>query len=204
LPSSSTKFWGLEFDAPDYVLPPYKETEALVRKILTILCPYTKYRIADLGTGSGCIAIALAKHRPDCEITATDIDPDVATVAQDNATRLGVDITVKTGSWTEPLEGTYDMIIANVPFLPDDDPSLEHLNHLPELALVSGEDGLDATREVCRDSYGMLNNHGWLFIGNSSFKSEEAKETMRSSGFTDVKSLADTNGNLRFTMGKHI
>ena len=201
MPSNSIKFWGLEFHVPDYVLPPYRETEALVRKILTILCTHTNYKIADLGTGSGCIAIALAKHRPDGTITATDIDPDVVKIAQSNADRHGVDIEFKTGSWCEPLKGTYDMIIANVPFLPDDDPSLVHLTHLPELALISGQDGLDATREVCRDSYGILNDHGWLFIGNSSFKSNEALEIMAGAGFR-AKSLADTNGEARFTMGQ--
>jgi len=120
-------FWGLEFETPDYVLSPYRETEALIEKILTILCPYVDYRIADLGTGSGCIAIAIAKERPDCTIIATDINQDIVDVAQ---------------------------------------------------------------------------AHGVNRWGNSSFKSEQAKAIMIDSGFTNVKSLADISGDLRFTMGR--
>ena len=189
-------FWGLEFETPDYVLSPYRETEALIEKILTILCPYVDYRIADLGTGSGCIAVAIAKERPDCTIIATDINQDIVDVAQANAIRNGVDIEFRTGSWCEPLDGDFHMIIANVPFL---DKGIEGL---PDLAIISGKDGMDATREVCRDSFSMLCRNGWLFIGNSSFKSEQAKAIMTDSGFMNVKSLEDTSGDLRFTMGR--
>jgi release factor glutamine methyltransferase len=151
--TGTREFYGRAFRVTPDVLVPRPDTETLVQHAVALLRNRTGAapRVADLGTGSGCIAITLAAEIPDASVTATDINPAALEVARANAVALGVDVTVVDGSWADALDGSFDLIVSNPPYVTTDE--LEAVDRdvrdfEPRDALLGGDDGLDAYRAL--------------------------------------------------------
>ena len=145
------EFWSLDLEVTPDVLVPRPETELIVELALGALAPLARPAVLDLGTGSGAIALALARERPDAAVTAVDASDAALAVARRNALRLDLgNVIFLHGSWYEPVgNARFDCIVSNPPYVADDDPALAALTHEPRMALVAGGAGLDALRAIC-------------------------------------------------------
>jgi release factor glutamine methyltransferase len=200
------EFWSLPLHVSVDVLVPRPETELLVERALALL-PADAADIADLGTGSGAIALALASERPAWRLTATDRSAPALTVAADNATRLGLGrVQFACGDWFSPLGGSrYAMIVSNPPYIADDDPALQDLalQHEPRIALSSGAEGLDALRTIIVGAADHLLPHGWLVLEHGAEQANAVASLLVSQGFTHVRCHADLAGFPRVTEAQH-
>ena len=162
------EFFALDFIVTPDVLIPRPETELLVETALEWLNAHPqRRRVADIGTGSGCIAVALAKNCPDLSITAVDISPAALNIASQNAATNGADkqINFIQGNLTQPLSEQYDLICSNPPYIPSHKlPGLVVSKHEPNLALDGGPEGLDAIRALLADAPRILAPDGLMLI----------------------------------------
>lgn len=164
------EFWGLEFRVTSDVLIPRPETEFIVEESLAILSTLnlTSPRLADLGTGSGCIAVSLAHEIASAHVTATDVSGAALAVARDNARRLGVSgrMTFVETSFLDGIAGPFDLIAANPPYVKaGDKPALSRdVRHEPDVALFGGETGLQGVEATLDAAVRTLTNGGWLVM----------------------------------------
>ncbi|HXH25118.1 MAG TPA: peptide chain release factor N(5)-glutamine methyltransferase [Vicinamibacterales bacterium] len=162
------EFWGLEFRVTPAVLIPRPETELVVEEALRLLRGLAGPRVADIGTGSGCIAVALAHEIADCRVVATDVSADALAVAFDNAVRHGVAdrIAFVATSYLGGIDGDFDLIAANPPYVRDGDrPALARgVRHEPEVALFGGETGLRNLAATLETAAAKLRPGGWLVV----------------------------------------
>jgi release factor glutamine methyltransferase len=160
------EFMGLEFEVSPAVLIPRRDTEVLVEEAVKRSLPAA--RILDIGAGSGCIAVALAKALPQAEVWGVEKSPEALALAQRNAGQHGVRMTLFEGSLFEPFPGqTFDLIVSNPPYIPTGD--LENLqpevrDYEPWGALDGGADGLDFYRLIISAAPGYLTLGGWLLF----------------------------------------
>jgi release factor-specific protein-(glutamine-N5) methyltransferase len=162
------EFWGLEFRVSPAVLIPRPETEFVVEEALTLIRDTSRPRIADIGTGSGNIAISLAYERPDMQVIATDVSIPALAVALDNARRHGVVDRVEfvRASYLAGVDGEFDLIAANPPYVRDrDKPALGRpVRHEPEVALFGGDSGLRDIAGVLDTAAVKLRPQAWLVM----------------------------------------
>ena len=165
------EFWGLRFEVSPAVLTPRPETELLVEETLRLAADWTgrTRHIVDAGTGSGCVAVALATALPDARITATDISAAALAVARRNALRHRVRerIAWVRTTWLAGLSGAPDVIVANPPYIRDDDLAClppEVRDFEPRTALAGGPDGLDAVLTLLRTAADRLAPGGHLVM----------------------------------------
>jgi release factor glutamine methyltransferase len=165
------EFWSLDFEVTPDVLIPRPETELIVEEVLAIgkSNTFTRPLFYDIGTGSGVLAVVLAREFPDAAIVATDISPLALTVARRNAIRHGVSdrITFVETSFLEGLDRRADLIVSNPPYVPSPSaPALspEVRDYEPGVALFGGADGLEGVRRVLTDSVSRLAPGGWLLV----------------------------------------
>ncbi|NOX42552.1 MAG: peptide chain release factor N(5)-glutamine methyltransferase [Gammaproteobacteria bacterium] len=162
------EFWSLDLDINKDTLIPRPETETLVTCALEKIPRDKSIRIADIGTGSGAIALAIASERPACTITATDICESALIIAKNNAVRLSLsNLEFHCGNWFEPIQNElFDIVISNPPYIANNDPHLQKgdLRFEPIFALRSGHDGLDAIRHIIRNAKKHLIKDGWLLL----------------------------------------
>jgi len=147
--TNKKEFYGLEFFIDEGVLIPRPETELLVEEVLKSI-EGEGQRLLEVGTGSGCIAISLKKSAPDLQITATDISEGALAVARQNASQHEVAIDFQLADLMDELEGDWGIIVANLPYIAEDDPELEEAvrQHEPEIALFAAEDGLQLIHKL--------------------------------------------------------
>lgn len=191
------EFWSLSLRVTPATLIPRPETERLVEQALTHIPIDQKLDIADLGTGSGAIAIAIAHERPRCWMTAIDCNLDALDVARDNASYHGLkNISFHQGNWLAGNTSSYTVIVANPPYVRNDDPHLQEdgLPFEPLMALVAGDDGLDAIRTITRQAGNHLNNGGWLLIEHGYDQQAAVIELLRQSGYTNINGIKDLGG----------
>jgi release factor glutamine methyltransferase len=199
------EFWSLNLRVNPDTLIPRPETELLVERSLYHLQDIVQPQIADLGTGSGAIALALASERPDAQISATDISSKALDQARENSSRLGLDrIDFHQGSWCEalPTENTYDLIVSNPPYIETDDPHLRQgdLPQEPKLALVSGKDGLDAIRAIIKQvTSHYLKPGGWLLLEHGYQQAPAVQKLLQTAGFSQLATHLDLAGLPRVT-----
>ena len=159
-------FFGMKLKVDERVLIPRPETEELVDLILTEN-PEKNLKVLDIGTGSGAIALALAKNRPDWSVTAADISEDALELATENAKRQNLDLTfIRTDCFSE-ISSKYDIIVSNPPYISRADEVEVGLNVLhsePHLALFADEDGLAIYRRIAEDSKDYLNDGGKIYL----------------------------------------
>lgn len=158
-------FCGLRLAVSPAVLVPRPETEELVERVLAGL-PAGAQAIADIGTGSGAIALALRKARPDCPVSATDASADALAVARANAASHGLEVAFHAGHLATPLQGTWARVVANLPYVPDGerDRCDPELASEPAMALFRPGDGLDLIGELMADAPRLLAEGGELWL----------------------------------------
>jgi release factor glutamine methyltransferase len=162
------EFWGLELRITPAVLIPRPETEFIVEEALPLLRQLVEPRIADIGTGSGCLAVSLAFEVPAGRVVASDLSGEALAVARENAMRHGVQNRVQfvETSYLEGVDGLFDVIVANPPYVRYlDKPALSRdVRHEPEVALFGGNDGLRDVAGVLDAALGALKPGGWLLM----------------------------------------
>ena len=204
--TESSEFWSLPLKVNPAVLIPRPDTERLVEVALSKIPENSDWRIADLGTGSGAIALAIASERPKCEIHATDVNPAAIEVARENASRLGFGhIHFHCGSWNEPLKGKFHLIVSNPPYIDANDPHLASgdLRFEPRNALSPGADGLSAIREISLLTQAMLVDGGWLMFEHGWEQGPATRKVMLDAGFINIESLQDLQGHDRVMVGEN-
>jgi len=202
------EFWSLELKVTPATLIPRPESELLVEQALTMIPLDEKWRVADLGTGSGALAIAIATERPNSKISATDISTEALSTAQDNAQSHHLkNIKFYAGSWFEPLqhrEDNFNLIISNPPYIELDDPHLNRgdLRYEPITALTSGRDGLNDIKLIVKQAVEYLDINGVLMIEHGYNQGERVRNIFKDNGFLDIKTLDDLAGHERVSYGR--
>lgn len=197
-------FWSLDLSVSDAVLIPRPETELLVEAALARLAHNQCIRVADLGTGSGAIALAIATERPACRIIATDLSQAALTVARDNAQRLGLQmVEFRHGSWFQPVAGErFGLIAANPPYVAPGDPHLAALHFEPQTALVSSDQGRDCLRHLVAQAPAHLLPDGWLLLEHGKDQDGFVRDLMVAGGYGSVATEHDLAGHPRVTIGR--
>jgi len=200
----SREFWSLIFEVNPAVLVPRPETELLVERVLENLRS-PRARIADLGTGSGAIAVALAHERPQWSVLGSDCSEGSLAVARRNGERLVPGrVEWLLGSWYEPLASRrFDAIASNPPYVAADDPVLggDGLRHEPREALTPGGDGMSALATLINGAPRHLEPGGWLFLEHGATQGPALRDALVARGFTHVTSHRDLAGHERVTEG---
>ena len=195
-------FYGLELQVDARVLDPRPDTETLVDWALEVLDGHPAPRLLDLGTGSGAIALALQHQRPDATVLAVDASPDALAVARANAQRLGLPVQFRHGHWMEGLDGEFDAIVSNPPYIPAADPHLAALTHEPLQALASGADGLEDLRTLIAQAPAHLKPGGWLLLEHGWDQADAVSALLRSAGLEQVQGRKDLAGIVRCSGGR--
>lgn len=202
------EFFSLEFEIRPGVFIPRPATEALVLEGLEQIRRIENPRVVDLCTGSGCVAVSLAKNAPVAQVTAVDLNPVAVDLARANAERHGVDsrLRVVEGDLFGPLEGeVFDVIVSNPPYVREDEmaelpPDVR--DHEPRLALAAGNDGLDVIRRILDESPRYLADKGALLIELSPEQAPAAAALFRQTGrFDTVRIVKDLDRNDRLVVG---
>lgn len=198
------EFFGLSLQVDARVLVPRPDTETLVEWALSLSAALpAAARVADLGTGSGAIALALLSRQPRWQVTATDASAAALAVAQDNARRLALPLRLIQGTWFEPLEGEcFDLLVSNPPYIAEGDPHLPALRHEPGSALTSGPDGLDDIRQLVAQSPLHLAPGGWLLLEHGHDQAGAVRALLEDTGFEQVSSRNDIAGIARCSGGR--
>jgi len=202
------EFWSLSFKVTPDVLTPRPDTETLVEAALARMPDRERgWRVLDVGTGSGAIALALAKERPNARVVATDVSPEALQIARLNAEELQIGETVRflEGSLFEPVEGErFDLIVSNPPYLAR---SIEgtlapELAHEPELALFGGDDGYAVLRPFTEGVAEMLEPGGWTAVEVDPGQAEVVSGWLAEAGLIEVETLRDLAGRARVVTGR--
>jgi len=201
------EFYGLEFTVSPAVLIPRPETELLVELALERIPTRQPTQVLDLGTGSGAIAVTLAKLRPQALVTAVDISPDALAIARHNAARLETsNVRFIAGDWFQGLAAhdQFELIVANPPYIDAGDPHLQQgdVRFEPNSALQSGADGLDAIRLIAREARRFLTPDGWLMFEHGFDQERACADILASFGYANIHCQRDLAGQPRVSSGK--
>lgn len=200
-------FWSLDLKVTPDTLIPRPDTERLVELALDIIPENAQWNILDLGTGTGAIALSLAKENLTCSITATDQSSAALEVAKENAKRNQIsNMTFIQSNWFNELENQqFEMIVTNPPYIEESDPHLKQgdVRFEPLSALTSGADGLDDIRTIIESSKDYLRKNGVLLIEHGYDQANAVCELLKASNFTQVTDYNDDNGNPRVAMGHY-
>lgn len=184
--TNKLEFYGLDFYIDERVLQPRVETEKIVEYALHY-APQGS-RLIDVGTGSGAIAIAIKKHRPDLEVWATDVSTAALEVAAINAKNLDAKIRILASDLWDRVDGSYATVVTNLPYLRNDAELMPEVSNEPEIALFGGSDGL----ELYRRFLGQLANHlrprGYLFTECDPWQHEELITSAKNVGLALIES----------------
>ena len=210
------EFYGLKFRVSQATLIPRPDTELLVELALQRIpqpLPASPsqgrsahtYRVLDLGTGSGAIALSIAHARPDIEVTAVDASQDALGVAQENAQHLNIgNVRLLRSDWFSALHAErFDIIVSNPPYIAAGDAHLMQgdVRFEPRSALVSGADGLEDIRRITAQAKHHLNPDGWLLFEHGYDQAEQVRALLQQAGFTAVFSARDLAGIERVSGG---
>lgn len=199
-------FWRFDLQVSPATLIPRPESELLVEQALARLPPDRDALIADLGTGSGAIALSLAMERPLARVIATDASAAALEVAIGNARSLGLEnVDFRLGDWLAPLAGAhFDLIVSNPPYIADTDTHLQQgdLRFEPRIALASGSDGLDDIRRIIRDAPALLVPRGWLLLEHGLDQGDAVRALLAGAGMLDVETVRDLEQRDRVSLGR--
>jgi len=201
------EFWSRRFRVTPATLIPRPETELLIELALDLLPRDAPLHIADLGTGSGAIALTLALERPTCRVVATDLSADALEVARDNARRLGAaNVEFRCGDWCAALAGEqFDLIVSNPPYVAADDPHLLEgdLPREPRLALTAGGSGLEAIERIVSEAPAHLVRGGWLLLEHGFDQADAVAALLRRCGYAQIGHRADIGGHRRAVAARY-
>lgn len=202
------EFFGLPLNVAPGVLIPRPETEHLVEEVIRLAQGLPAPRIADIGTGSGAISIALAHALPAAHISTVDVSEEALRIARGNARRNHVDgrIHFLRGDLLEPLAGQlFDVIASNPPYVPladVDSLSVEVREFEPHGALFAGADGLDIYRRLIPAACAHLASGGWLVMEIGYGQHPEIERMLHASGYSEIRFVADYQGISRVAIGR--
>ena len=184
-------FHGIDLQVDARVLDPRPDTETLVDWALERLADQSAPRVLDLGTGSGAIALALAHARPDAQVSAVDASDDALAVARANAEWLRLPVAFTLSDWFSRVDGAYELIVSNPPYIAEGDRHLPALRHEPRAALVAGADGLSDLRTIVAQAAQHLTPGGWLLLEHGWDQAQVVQDLLRSAGFTETQTRND-------------
>jgi release factor glutamine methyltransferase len=196
-------FWSLQLEVDRHTLIPRPETEHLIEFVLQRLPATPPLRVVDLGTGSGAIALALAAERPAWQITATDLSQAALANARTNARRHGLRVEFVCADWLQGLQGPFDLIVSNPPYIAAGDRHLQQGDPRfePRTALISGTDGLDDIRRIVAQARSRLAADGWLVFEHGFDQGSACRRLLQQAGYRDTGSGRDLAGHERFSYG---
>ena len=201
------EFWGLPFKVTADVLVPRPDTETLVEAALERLPRDQARRVLDIGTGSGAIAVAIAKSRPQTVVWATDVSPAALAIARHNAERNGVNVNFAEGHLLDPVaqEAPFDVIVSNPPYIPTADIAglADEVKREPMLALDGGQDGLHVIRELVTAAKVHLAQGGWLLLELGQGQANAVRELCLGAGLQSPVVLKDLAGVERVVGARH-
>lgn len=198
------EFRGRVFQVSPEVLIPRPETEVLIELAVDRLKSLKTARVADLGTGSGIVAVSLALECPQAGVVAVDLSPGAISVARNNAGRLGARVDFRAGSWFDPLAGErFDLIVSNPPYVAAGDPHLarDGLPHEPQMALTDGGDGLACIRAIVAGAAAHLQPGGWLLFEHGYDQGAASRNLLAAAGFKNAFTHPDLAGTDRVSGG---
>ena len=199
-------FWTLDLQVGPDTLIPRAETERLVELALERIPAGRPCRVADLGTGSGAIALAIASERPQARVVATDASAAALEVARANAAAARLEnVELRRGDWFGPLAGDrFDLVASNPPYIAAGDPHLARgdLRHEPAAALASGPDGLDDLRAIVAAAPAHLVPGGWLLLEHGHDQGPAVRELLHQAGFVGVETARDLEQRDRVSLGR--
>ncbi|MEM1157328.1 MAG: peptide chain release factor N(5)-glutamine methyltransferase [Verrucomicrobiota bacterium] len=196
-----TEFYGLRIQCDSRALIPRPESEILVEKVLDTLEGQRPGTLVDVGTGTGCLALACSRHLPDWNVIGTDISNDAIALARENQNlHPMLQVEWRQGSLLESLDQAADAIIANLPYLTDIEiGSLPpEVTYDPKLALAGGSDGLDLIRQLCEN---ISSDTKYIFLEAGISHNDALKDLLQKAGFSEIEVFPDLNRQLRFAYG---
>ena len=195
------EFWSMELMVTPATLVPRPETEILVERALQEMPRRAEFDVLDLGTGSGAVALAIARERRLSEVTAVDLSPDAVRVAEHNARMNDLDnVTCLEGDWTAPVAGRlFDIVVSNPPYVAEDDPALEKLAAEPRSALAAGADGLDDIRRLAEECLAITRPGGWLVLEHGADQADAVAQVLSAHGWESIDLRRDYAGLARVT-----
>ena len=190
------EFWSMNLTVSPNTLIPRPETEVVVEQALLYIPLRATMEILDLGTGTGAIALAIAKERPFCHVIATDISGDAIAIAQLNADKLDIaNIEFIVGDWLKPVaDYQFDLIVSNPPYIASDDPHLTELTYEPKGALDAGEDGLNAIREIVVGARNVIKYGGLLILEHGADQADDIADLYLDNNWTNITGINDYAG----------
>ena len=206
--TGSREFWSLDFSVDNSTLIPRPETETLVEYLLDNFASRESLKLLDMGTGTGAIAISIAKEKPDWEIVASDISEQALKLARQNSSHHDTDnVSLIQSDWFENIgQKNFDIIISNPPYIASDDPhlTLGDVRFEPESALSSGATGMDDIEHICSHAKEYLLKNGWLIVEHGYNQKQQVADCFSRNGFTEITQQQDLSGHARMTTGKKL
>jgi len=196
------EFYGLTLTIDKRVLDPRADTEVLVEWALACAQGLERPSYLDLGTGSGAIALALKSQSPHAEVLAVDASPEALSLAALNAQKLALNVSFLQSNWFTEVQGPFNVVVSNPPYIEDQDPHLAQLTHEPLQALASGGDGLQDIRNIVENAPNYLEAGGWLLIEHGWQQAAAVRGLLEMAGFKQVQSKQDLAGIERCSGGQ--
>ena len=201
------EFWSLDLLVSPATLIPRPETELLVEQALVHIPTDVPSTVFDLGTGSGAVAFAIAHERRQARVIGTDRSHDALAIANANAGRLDLaNVEFCLGDWFPPLAGIRaDVIVSNPPYVRAGDPHVTtgDLRYEPRMALMAGQDGLAALRQLIAAAPGYLRPGGWLLLEHGTDQADDVAKVMHEYGFTEQACKQDLQGHARISLARY-
>lgn len=198
-------FGSHEFKCDARALIPRPETEELAEWLAKHLELADRPAILDMGTGSGCLGLSLAADFPNATVTLADVSADALALARANAATGGfgdIEFLESDLFASIPADRTFDLIVANLPYVSEGEELAPEVRHDPALALFGGKDGLDVIRRFLPEAAGRLKSGAWLALEIGHDQSAEVERLLKESGLTDVRTLDDLSGVPRFPIAR--
>lgn len=200
-------FYGLRFRVTRQALIPRPETEELLDHLIKQAPRDREIHCLDLGTGTGVLAVCMARYLPLAQVTAVDVSTEALDLARDNAELNGVLDRVRfvESDWFSNLDGTFDLIAANPPYVPETAlPTLpkEIRDHEPKVALDGGPDGLEQIVRICRQVHSRLSHEGLILMEVGHDQSQDVARLLGDHGLVDVQIVQDMAHRQRYVVGR--
>lgn len=196
----SKEFMKLNFIVNEHVLIPRDDTEILIEEAIKL----KRKSVLDMCTGSGCIAISLAKYIENACVDAVDISENALEIARKNAEINNVKVDFISSNLFENISKKYDLIVSNPPYIPSENISdLQcEVKNEPHLALDGGKDGLDFYREISKQALNYLNDSGILMYEIGYDQGESVPNILKECGYEDIRIIKDLSGNDRVVIAR--
>lgn len=200
------EFWSLPLTVNETSLIPRPDTELLVELALQKIPANAACRVADLGTGSGAIAIAIASERPHCHVIACDCSYQSLVLARQNTEQTGLkNITFACANWSNAFNAnSLDVIVSNPPYIAENDPHLSRgdVRFEPRHALAAGPQGLDDLTAIIRLSTAVLKPGGWLLLEHGYAQRQVVQQLLLDNNYSGIETCHDLAGNPRVSFGQ--